>query len=149
MFFLCLAAIVFVLDRISKIILVKKLFPDESFVIFDKIFSITYVKNTGSAFGLFPGATNFFVWISVFAVILIVIFLLRLKKEDFFVKFCLALIMGGALGNLFDRLTLGYVIDFIDFKIWPVFNLADSSISIGCLLLVFKMFLPASKKYSK
>jgi signal peptidase II len=140
MFFLYLAIIVFVLDRITKIIVTKILLSSESLPVIHRIFSITLVKNTGSAFGFLPQATKFFVWFSILAIIIIVIFLFRLKKKDFFVKFSLALIMGGALGNLFDRLAFGYVIDFLDFKIWPVFNLADFSISVGCLLLLFKMF---------
>jgi len=140
MFFLLCAAVVFLLDRITKIIVVRKLFVDESLPVFGKIFSITYVKNTGSAFGVFPGATKIFICLSGVAIILIIVFLFHLKQKNYFTKFGLALILGGAIGNLVDRLTFGYVIDFLDFKIWPVFNLADLAISIGCFLLLFKMF---------
>lgn len=146
MLFLYLTVTVFVLDRISKIILTQKLFPGESVNVIEKIFYVTYVRNTGSAFGLFPDATKFFIWVSIISIILIVVFLFYIEKKDFFTKVSLTLIMSGALGNLFDRLMYGYVIDFIDVKIWPVFNLADLSISIGCLLLITKIFLPASRK---
>ncbi len=140
MFFLLCVATVFLLDRITKIIVVKKLFLDESLPVFGKIFSITYIKNTGSAFGIFPGATKVFICLSGLAIILIIVFLFYLKQKDYFIKFGLALILGGAIGNLVDRLAFGYVIDFLDFKIWPVFNLADFFISIGCFSLLFKIF---------
>ncbi|MFH1857183.1 MAG: signal peptidase II [Candidatus Omnitrophota bacterium] len=149
MLFLYIAAAIFFLDRISKTVLIKNLFPDESIAVIDKVFSITYVKNTGSAFGLFPNATGFFILISIIAIAVITVLLIRLKKEDFLIKLALALVMGGAAGNLFDRLMFGYVIDFLDFKIWPVFNLADSLITVGCGLLFFKIFIPGRRNHDK
>ena len=148
MYFFWLAAVIFALDRVTKIIFTKKLFPDESLIVIDKIFSLTLVRNTGTAFGLLSGANKIFIWISILAITAIIFFLFRLKEKDYFVKLALSLIMGGAAGNLFDRLAFGYVIDFLDFHIWPVFNLADSAITIGCFLLIFRMLIPFSKKRS-
>jgi len=149
MFFILCSMVVFALDRITKIAIVKKLFPDESLAVFGKIFSITYTRNAGSAFGIFPGATKIFIYLSGLAIILIIIFLFYLKKKDYFSKFALALIMGGAVGNLVDRVFFGYVIDFLDFKIWPVFNLADFFISIGCFLLLINAIKSKEKKISR
>lgn len=147
--FWSISVVVFVLDRITKIILTNNFLAGESFVVIEKIFSITFVKNTGSAFGLFPNATQFFIWTSLLTIILITIFSFRMRRDNFLIKFSLALVMGGAMGNLFDRLCFGYVIDFLDFRIWPVFNAADSAITAGCVLLAFKMLFTPSVKGDK
>lgn len=148
-FFWFVVAAVFVLDRITKIILTNNLLVGNSLVVIEKIFSITFIRNTGSAFGLFPHATQFFIWISILTIILITIFSFHLKKDSLWIRFGLALVMGGAIGNLFDRLCFSYVIDFLDFKIWPVFNVADSAISAGCVLLAIKMLMSSSKGNKK
>jgi len=96
--------------------------------------SLTYVTNTGAAFGLFPDRSLFFIAIAVIVVIAILIYHRHLPDEAL-VRASLGLQLGGALGNLIDRLRYGYVIDFIDFKVWPVFNLADSAIVVGVAVL--------------
>jgi len=100
------------------------------------------VKNTGAAFGLFKNSTFFFILVSVAAVVVIGGILVRSVRLGEFLKrklfnFSLVLIISGAMGNLIDRARFMYVIDFIDFRIWPVFNVADSSITIGTALLIF------------
>jgi signal peptidase II len=102
---------------------------------------VTFIKNTGAAFGLFKNSTWFFIAVSVIAVVIIGAILLKaIRNDKFFGNFILnlglILIMSGALGNLIDRVSLRYVIDFIDVRIWPVFNFADSSITIGTALLI-------------
>ncbi len=97
--------------------------------------SLTYVTNTGVAFGLFPGEGDLFVGVAILAVVGILTYYVRLSLGQWPVELSVGLMLGGAVGNLLDRLTYGHVIDFIDFKIWPVFNIADSSIVIGMAIL--------------
>lgn len=98
--------------------------------------SLTYVTNTGAAFGLLPDHGLFFIAIAAIVVIAILVYHRHLPDKAL-VKASLGLQLGGALGNLTDRLRYGYVIDFIDFKVWPVFNLADSAIVIGVAVLAY------------
>lgn len=97
------------------------------------------MHNTGAAFGIFRSQTIFFVIISLIAVVAIVIYIKRSARPSYFKDIALALILGGAFGNLVDRLFFGYVIDFLDFRVWPVFNVADSAITIGTVLLIFSL----------
>ena len=99
------------------------------------IFAVVLVRNRGAAFGILQNQTAFFIFIAV-AAIIIIIFMLRRNAPGALLKVSLALILGGAVGNLIDRIRFGYVIDFLDFKIWPVFNIADSAVTIGAGLLV-------------
>lgn len=110
--------------------------------------NLTLVHNTGAAFGFLNDAAGwqnfFFVAIATIACIVIVFMLKRMSPRDVLVGTGLALILAGALGNLIDRLIYGYVIDFIDFYYgswhWPAFNVADSAITIGAVILVFDAF---------
>ena len=114
----------------------------ESIPVLRNILHITYIGNTGVAFGLFKNSSSLFIAISITAVIFILGLILGSINEGRFLSrpffdTGLILIASGALGNLADRLRCGYVIDFIDVRIWPVFNLADSFITIGTLFLLF------------
>lgn len=135
-----LVIFVFLLDRFSKIFILRNIGLNESVEIIKNIFYLTLVHNTGAAFGIFKNQTLFFTVVSILAIIFIVIYIKKLSNISPIIKTGLALILGGALGNLVDRLCFGYVIDFLDFKIWPVFNLADSSITVGTFLLVISLF---------
>ncbi|KPK40117.1 MAG: hypothetical protein AMJ78_07540 [Omnitrophica WOR_2 bacterium SM23_29] len=127
-----IAIFVVILDQITKAIAMTFLKYGESYLIIKKIFYLTLIKNSGAAFGLFKNQAAFFILVSGLAVTFIIYFLSKKKVSSYLP---LALILGGAVGNLIDRLRVGYVIDFLDFKIWPVFNVADSCISIGAFLL--------------
>jgi len=100
--------------------------------------SLTYITNTGAAFGLFPDHGLFLIAIAVIVVIAILVYHRHLPDKTL-VRASLGLQLGGALGNLIDRLRYGYVIDFIDFKVWPVFNLADSAIVVGVVVLAYHL----------
>ncbi|MFQ5953155.1 MAG: signal peptidase II, partial [Candidatus Omnitrophota bacterium] len=123
-------------DQLTKFLAIKYLSPDESVPVINKILHLTLVYNTGAAFGMFRSKPHLFVVIAIFAVFFINFLLLRkshvLNTAE---KFSLCLILAGTLGNLTDRLRFGYVIDFIDLRIWPVFNFADSFITIGAVIL--------------
>jgi len=138
-----LSLIVVVLDQSTKFIAALKLPPGGSIPLIKGVFHLTLLRNKGMAFGLFPEQVNILLILSFFAVpallTLLIIFSRRIKTG--LVKFGLALILGGAIGNLIDRLRYGEITDFLDFRIWPVFNLADTAITVGAILLVLKVLL--------
>ena len=133
--FYSLLIAVFILDRVSKEIIrssvsVGTSWPDDGF------FQIVHGLNTGSAFGLFAGFTNFLIVASVLGIALVLYLFHRQSNSVIWLRLSLGMIVGGAVGNLFDRLKDGAVIDFISVGWWPAFNLADSAISVGMALLV-------------
>jgi signal peptidase II len=101
------------------------------------LFAITYTTNTGAAFGLFPNGSVFFVVIAVAVVVAILVYHRQLATHQWLLRLSLGLQLGGAVGNLLDRLTRGHVVDFIHFKFWPVFNMADSCIVVGVALMAY------------
>ena len=134
---------VVILDQLSKY-LVKANHSFGSFPLIDNLIYITVVRNTGSAFGMFRN-TNF---ILIIITIILIIFALNylISSERKLLGTALSLIIGGAIGNLIDRIMLGHVLDFIDVNYWPVFNLADLSISIGTAILFYCIIRAKSKK---
>ena len=140
------AALIFTIDRFTKIAALKMLDPGEPVIAIPGILNITLVLNNGAAFGLFQGKSVFFAFISLAVIIAIVAYLIKNRPLDRPVSVGLGLILGGALGNLADRISLGKVVDFIDFGIWPVFNIADSCITIGAVVLIFSTLVKRSKR---
>jgi signal peptidase II len=102
---------------------------------------IIHISNTGIAFGLFQGMGNIFTILYVVVVIGIVYYFMSVPMEDWLLRLALALLLGGALGNLVDRLTQGYVTDFISVGNFPVFNIADSGITLGVIALAIGVWL--------
>jgi len=133
MIFIIVTSIIF-LDQITKFFATKYLQLNTPVVIINNFLNFTLVHNRGAAFGNFQNQLLFLVFISIFAIVLI-FYNLRDKKNSTIFKLSLSLILGGAIGNLIDRLRFGFVIDFLDFRIWPVFNLADSVITLAAFLL--------------
>ena len=103
----------------------------------ERIVCLTHITNTGVAFGLFPQMGLVFAILPIIVVAAILIFYHHLPADQRLMQVCLGLQLGGALGNLLDRLRLGHVVDFIDFRVWPVFNIADSAIVVGVALLAY------------
>ena len=136
--FLLPAFIVFFIDRLTKVLFSQL---DKSFDVIDGILRVTMVKNTGAIFGLFQGMRAVFITASILAAILITIIALRLPRQELHKRAALGFILGGALGNLVDRVHPGEVIDFIDMGFgihrWPVYNVADIGVTLGALMLVF------------
>ncbi len=135
-------------DRILKIFFSHLLSLDESVQVVRNFFYFTLVHNTGIAFGFFKNQSIIFVVISTIAIILFSVYLYLHRKDEYFgllEVFGFSLIIGGALGNLIDRILFGHVIDFIDFRVWPVFNLADSAITVGTVIILIKC-IPSSSK---
>lgn len=128
------AGLVVLLDQATKAIAAAKLSPGASVPAVGGIVSFTLVENTGAGFGLFRNQALALVLISAAAISFTAFYILK-KKPAYYVP--LSLILGGAVGNLIDRMRFGHVVDFIDIHWWPVFNLADSCITIGSLALFF------------
>lgn len=134
-----ISLLVLLLDQGSKYIVQHWMSVNQSIPLVPNIFHLTYVKNPGAAFGLLAYRTTFFIWVTLAVVLLILVFYRRLPGEKRLLRFALALQLGGALGNLLDRLRTGFVVDFLDFRVWPVFNLADSAIVVGMILLAWEI----------
>lgn len=136
--------LVVIIDQITKVLIRANLALGEVF--FDAfIFQIIHVQNTGAAFGLFKDHSLTLIITSIIGVIviLLLVFLLRSRwrfLESMWVRVGMGLVAGGTISNnLIDRLRQGYVTDFLDFKIWPAFNVADASITIGVIIVAYRL----------
>ncbi|SFH17967.1 signal peptidase II . Aspartic peptidase. MEROPS family A08 [Desulfotomaculum arcticum] len=127
-------------DQISKYVITSTMAQGQSIAVLSPVFFITYVLNPGAAFGLLANKTEFFILVSIIVVIGIMVGYRYLPGEWVWAHTALGLISGGAIGNLIDRIRIGRVIDFLDFRVWPVFNLADTAIVIGALLLILDVW---------
>ncbi|OGW82344.1 MAG: signal peptidase II [Omnitrophica bacterium RIFCSPLOWO2_12_FULL_44_17] len=128
-------------DQVSKWVAIEFLKPEASIPVIRNFFHFTYVENTGIAFGLLQEHSGFlliFISLSVLAILAFASYFTR--REIFIKRIAYGFILGGAIGNLTDRIRFGYVVDFLDFRIWPVFNLADSFITIGVCLFLWLAF---------
>ena len=149
--FALVTLLVFAGDQLSKYWIDQIFLPGETWPLIPGFFHLTYVRNPGAAFGLMAHKTSFFIIVSLLVILLIVFGGRYLETRFFLSRLALALLLGGVLGNLGDRLRTGYVIDFFDFRVWPVFNLADVALVFGIFLLVAGLlgpglFSPARKK---
>ena len=140
--------LIFVLDRISKIWVLSYLKPKVNLDILPFL-KLTFVQNTGAAFGSFQNGNTVLIFVS-----LIVLFALIKYRTEIFAlgkaaSFGWLFIIGGALGNLYDRIFIGYVVDFLNFVVWPVFNIADSFITIGALMLAWCICKDEYKKINQ
>lgn len=144
-----LAGLIFALDQFTKRLVVANIAPGDSWQPFPAIgrfLRIIHTGNTGVAFGMFQGNSNLFTVIAVIAVAGIAFYIIRESTLDRLTAISLGLMLGGAAGNLLDRLTYGHVIDFIDVRysdslVWPTFNVADSSLVLGVGVLLVALWL--------
>ena len=137
MSFLLFSLAIFLIDRAAKAITAVYLNTGDSIPLIKGFFHLTLVENAGGAFGLLKGAPAVFKIISIATLILIITLSRRIARQPAIFRISLGLIAGGAAGNLFDRIAFGHVVDFLDFRVWPVFNIADSAITIGAALLLW------------
>jgi signal peptidase II len=142
------APIILVADQLTKLYIDRTMKLYQSIPVIDGLFSITYLRNKGAAFSFLSDASwrlPFFLLATVIAVIAIITAYCKLKDEQRFAAFSLALILSGAVGNLIDRVRMGEVIDFLDVywktHHWPAFNVADSAICVGVAMLALDLFL--------
>lgn len=139
-------AFIVVLDQISKLIVDRTMPLHHSIPVFENFFNLTYIRNTGAAFGIFADSAAhfrlpFLVFFSLIAIGFIVVMLRRLPEKEKGLVTALTFILGGAIGNLIDRVAYGEVIDFFDFYWgrfhWPAFNFADSFITVGVVITMY------------
>jgi signal peptidase II len=139
-------AFIVIADQLTKFIIDQTMPLHHSIPVVENFFSLTYIRNTGAAFGILSGSAAsfrlpFLVLFSLLAIGFVIIMLRRLPEKEVGLITALAFILGGAIGNLIDRVAYGEVIDFLDFYWagfhWPAFNLADSFITIGVLITVY------------
>ena len=129
------ALVILIADQLLKFLVLKTIPFKFSIQIISKIFYLTHIRNYGAAFGLFQNASNLLLWFSII-VIGVILYLYDQIPNENPPQIFTGLILGGALGNLVDRIRFGYVIDFLDFQIWPAFNVADMAITIGVIGLI-------------
>ena len=123
-------------DQLSKFLIAGSFKLNQSLPIINDVFHLTFVKNTGAGFGIFRGYNIFLIFISMFVVGIILYYYRKIGENERLLQLLVGFIFGGVVGNLIDRIRLGYVIDFLDFRIWPVFNIADSFVTIGIIGLI-------------
>lgn len=144
LFLLPLAVVV--IDQLSKYIVVESMALGQSIPIIKDVFHLTYILNPGAAFGMFAHSRLFFIGIA-FVVIGIIIWARKeILASPWEVKAGCGLFLGGAIGNLIDRARQGLVIDFFDFRIWPIFNIADIAICIGVGLIIWNLLKTELKR---
>ncbi len=149
---LTIAALVVGLDRATKLWIVSHLQLGQAIVIIPRVFRLTHVLNTGAAFSMFEGSTspnlvrNVLIGFSIVAVVVVLVLIWKVGRVLSLTSVALALILGGAVGNLYDRIRFAYVVDFLEVHIvhyhWPDFNVADSAIVVGACLLLLEMLRP-------
>ena len=138
-----LSIILLLLDQISKVLVIRLMNVNHSIELIKNFFYLTYTHNTGAAFSILTGKRIFLILIAIVILIVIFNYLRKNKIEAKLDKLAFSLVIGGSLGNLIDRIVRGYVVDFLDVKIFgynfPVFNLADTFIVVGVFLLLISL----------
>jgi signal peptidase II len=149
------ATVIITLDQITKSAILSRFVLHESYPVIKGFFNLVYVLNPGAAFGFLANASEtfrsiFFIGITLAVLLMIAYYIIKVESENTVSVVALTLIFAGAVGNLIDRIRFGAVVDFLDFYIhtwhWPAFNVADSSITIGAVLMIWGMIADRSKK---
>lgn len=152
-----LVVFILMVDQLTKSAIVNSMASGTSRNIIPGFFNLSHVRNRGAIFGFFSQASNPVVFVlltlaSLAAFSLVVYYFIKVPDSERLLKFTLSLILAGALGNLFDRILRGYVVDFLDFFMgkyhWPSFNVADSCISVGAVILLYIYFFQRGRKCS-
>jgi signal peptidase II len=153
--FLIVAALIVTFDQLSKLWIRAHLALGESLPLTDRL-SLTYVGNTGSAFGLLANRTFLLIIIGIASLLIVLLFLRYLSQVTTLSMVSIGLIWGGAVGNFIDRLRFGYVTDFVYFRLWgdfywPAFNIADTAIVVGVIVLIYSFYKSGmfSKEYER
>lgn len=144
--FLGLAALVVVFDQLTKVIVRSQLELGEREWL-AQFFAFSHVANDGGAFGIFGGANTILAVSAVVAIAIVVVYYLWPPLNHWLIRSGLALILGGAVGNLLDRIYQGHVTDFVDFIHFPAFNVADAAINVGVVAVVIALLFPDSRRW--
>lgn len=139
--FFAASLLLILLDQVSKWWIQWKLIPGQSVPVVPGVLHFTLSFNSGIAFGLFPQFGGAFLWVSLAIVSAVMIYYLRLPTPTGWTTAIASLLAGGALGNVLDRVRLGHVVDFIDFRVFPVFNLADTAVTCATILWIVRHWM--------
>ena len=145
-----IALVVIALDQLTKRAVQQNLALGEALLVFPpwEFVRILHWVNTGAAFGMFQGGNAVLIGLTVAITLAILVYYQSLPEDHLFQRICLALMVGGSIGNLIDRLTLGYVVDFVAVGRFPVFNLADSCVTVSVILLLISTIIEERKAQS-
>jgi signal peptidase II len=146
--FAATALTIIALDRWTKQLAIDMLLESgvRSVPLIGDIVKLTYVENRGAAFGVLQDQTAFFILVGVIVISVIIASYRYIPEPSWMLNMCLGFQMGGAVGNLIDRIQVGYVVDFIDLTYWPVFNIADSAICVGVAGLAYSVLFPPRRR---
>ena len=146
--FILMALIVFV-DQLTKYLTVFYLKPVDTLPLIQDVLHLTYVENRGAAFGMLSENRWVFMTVSIVAILLLAVYLIWKKPKDKWVCLSLSFIIGGGIGNMIDRVALGYVVDMIDFRLihFAVFNVADSFVCVGAGILMVWLIVTGFREY--
>ena len=142
-----LSAVVVLVDQATKYWIASRMETGESSPVIAGVFHITYILNAGAAFGILENKTWFFVAVALLLICGVIYIYPRLPANKPFLKLGAGLLTGGAIGNLIDRIRIGYVVDFFDFRIWPIFNIADICIVCGVACLVYVLLTTREEEF--
>lgn len=140
------ALILVCVDVITKQAVLNTMQCGRSIEVLPGVFRLTLVMNEAAAFGLLKGQRAFFIVAAVTVISAVSFYAIKNRRPPLSLTLGLGLILGGAFGNLIDRIFIGRVVDFLDFRIWPVFNVADSAITIGTVIIISRMLFHQSHK---
>lgn len=127
------------LDQFTKALVMKSMVPGESIPLVQNVFHLTYVLNPGAAFGILSNQRMFLLTTGAAIILAAAYFYPMLKKSDGCLRFGTVAIFSGAFANLIDRVQTGYVVDFFDFRVWPIFNIADIAIVVGMVFAIYSI----------
>ncbi|MEK6869253.1 MAG: signal peptidase II [Nanoarchaeota archaeon] len=134
------ALIIILLDQTTKFLVKNALQLNQTLPIISNVFHLTYINNTGAGFGILKAQALILIFISVAVIGIILYNFDRIKNNETLLQILAGFVLGGTIGNLIDRLAYGHVIDFLDFQIWPIFNFADSFVTIGVIGLIIYLW---------
>ena len=134
------AFIIVLIDQITKFLIKINFQLNQSLPLIKNIFHLTYIRNFGAGFGILQQQKWILIFISIIVIGVIFYYLDRIKDKEKFLQVIVGLVLGGTIGNLIDRVAYGFVVDFLDFRIWPVFNFADSFVTIGVIGLIIYLW---------
>ena len=133
-------------DQFFKYLIVSDMFLGQSIPIVPGIFHLTYIQNPGAAFGILANQRWLFVAIAIILIAAAIYFAPQIKRLSFSMRAAIALLVGGAAGNLIDRISIGRVVDYMDFRVWPIFNFADVAIVLGCLFIICSLLFSSQER---
>ena len=134
------ALIIVLIDQLSKFFVRTNFQLSQSIPIINNIFHLTYIQNTGAGFGILKAQALILIFISVAVIGIILYNFDKIKNNETLLQILAGFVLGGTIGNLIDRLAYGHVMDFLDFQIWPIFNFADSFVTIGIIGLIIYLW---------